>query len=505
MRILLGNLACRMPLGGGKERFLFGTGCRYPWSLIKDVEQPPRYAMLPLFLAYAAALLERDGFDVQVLDGVPLNLSTDEFCERAASLRPDVLVFEPSTPTFPITLAVATRLREAVGGKVILAGPHVSALPLEIMQSYPQVDYVLVAEYERTLLHLAKYLRDGCPELEARGLAFRRADGSVSGGAPAANIEPLDLLPFPARHLFPSNQECDLSVYHDGFCQHRPAIQMHSSRGCPFRCDFCLWSHTLYAGTGRHRTFTAQRVVDEMINVRDYHGAKEIFIDDDAFNLNSAHALGVCAEITRRGVKTPWSIMSDLRLLDAPMLTALARAGCVGLKFGIESLAPEVQAHLQKNVELKKIREVTALAGQLGIKTHGTVCVGLPGETAESLERSFDYCCQIDADSIQFSISTPLPGTPFYARLKREQRVRSGNWTDFDATRCIMDGAFGNPQVLERFVAQAGGRWLKRKLVQPRWAARQCRYLIRLARGQGIRGLEQRFGRAAELLLGNGA
>jgi anaerobic magnesium-protoporphyrin IX monomethyl ester cyclase len=455
--------------------------------------------MLPLFLAYAAALLERDGFDVRVLDGVPLNLTADEFCERVTSLRPDLLVFEPCTATFPVTLAVATRLREATGARVILAGTQVTAMPFDVLRLYPQVDYVLVGEYERALLSLAQGLRDGRSDFNPRGVAYRAPDGNLTGGAAAETIEPLDTLPFPARHLFPSNQENDLSVYHDGFCQHRPAIQMHSSRGCPWRCDFCLWAHTLYSGRGWHRTFSAKRVVDEMVHVQDCHGAKEVYFDDDAFNLNRQHAIAVCAEITKRGLTIPWSFMADLRQLDTELLTAVARAGCVGLKFGIESLAPEVQAHLQKEVELRKIREVTALTGKLGIKTHATMCVGLPGETAESLERSFDYCCQLDIDSIQFYISTPFPGTPFYQQLKSEQRVRSTQWTDFDATRCIIDGAF-DPHELERFAAQAGGRWLKRKLIQPRWARRQCEYLLRVARGQGARGLARRFGRAFELL-----
>jgi anaerobic magnesium-protoporphyrin IX monomethyl ester cyclase len=501
MRVLIGNLANRTSLGNGKERFLFGTGCRFSWSLIKNVEQRPRYAMLPLFMAYATALLENDGFDVQVLDGVPLNLTPRDFHERAKSLRPDLIVFEPCTATLPITLAAAKRLREATNARVILAGPHVSALPHEVLESQPAVDFVLVGEYEFTLLQVARLLRDRRAVPEMPGLALRNREGKVSGGKPSATIEPLGMLPFPARHLFPSNQENDLSVYHDGFCQHRPAIQMHSSRGCPFRCDFCLWAHTLYAGTGRYRAFEPQRVVDEMIHVRDRYGAREVYFDDDAFNLNKQHAMGVCAEIQRRGLKLPWSIMSDFRLLDAEMLSTLAGAGCIGIKFGIESLAPEVQRHMQKDVELAKIREVTAQAAKLGIKTHGTICVGLPGETAESFERSFEYCCQLDSDSIQFYLSTPFPGTPFYNQLRREDRIRARNWTEFDGTRCIISGEFGDPRSLEDLVAQAGGRWLKRKLVQPKWAGRQCGYLLRLAKGQGIRGLTRRLGRAAELLL----
>jgi radical SAM superfamily enzyme YgiQ (UPF0313 family) len=240
-----------------------------------------------------------------------------------------------------------------------------------------------------------------------------------------------------------------------------------------------------------------------MVEVEKRYGAKEFYFDDDALNINKQHALAICAEITKRGIKTPWSMMSDLRQLDANIMTTLAKAGCIGLKFGVESLADEVQAHLQKEVALEKIREVTRLAGQLGIKTHATVCMGLPGETTESLKRSFDYCCQIDTDSIQFYVSTPFPGTPFYAQLKKENRVRSSTWTDYDATRCIIDGAFGDPLKLEDFVASAGGRWLKRKVVQPRWVSRQARYLTRIVKGQGLRGLTQRFGRAVELLSGS--
>ena len=188
MRVLLGNVSWRTPLRDAKERFLFGTGCRFSWSLIKRVDQRPRYAMLPLFLAYAAAMLERHDFEVQVLDGVPLNLTIDEFCGRATALEPDLLVFEPCTATFPITVEAATRLREATGARVILAGPHVSAMPLDVLTCYREVDYVLVGEYEQTLSFLARCLSEGRSDLDLPGIACRTRDGSPVSNGPSQNI-----------------------------------------------------------------------------------------------------------------------------------------------------------------------------------------------------------------------------------------------------------------------------------------------------------------------------
>ena len=61
MRVLLANPAFTRDLGDGLERYMLGAGMRYPWSLLKRTGDRPRYAMFPLFMAYAAALLEQEG------------------------------------------------------------------------------------------------------------------------------------------------------------------------------------------------------------------------------------------------------------------------------------------------------------------------------------------------------------------------------------------------------------------------------------------------------------
>ena len=499
MTILIANPALRLPLEGDDERYFFQAGCRFPWSLRKPKASFPRYSMFPFFLGYTAAVLERDGFEVKVIDGVPLNLTQAEFIDRAIAVQPALILFEPATPAINAVSAVSKELAERTGAQIIFAGSHVTSLPKKTLEDYPHVDFVMVGEYELAVLELARSLRDHRPLAGQRGLAWRGRAGEICGGERAPEIDPVDQLPPPARHLFPAYFNTDLSRYHDGFCQHRPAVQLHSSRGCPFRCSFCLWIQVMY-NNGKHRCFSPERVVDEMIAARDRFGAREVYFDDDDFTVRKEHVLGICDEIERRGLDLPWSVMGDAMATDDESLTRMARAGCIGMKFGLESADPEVLRRIGKPIKLERVKQVAATARRLGIKTHMTVTFGLTGETQESMERTFDFACRLDVDSVQFSVATPYPGTRFYDELDRAGRLKFEKWEDFDGADNAVFSAEGvDPDMVERFEATAHGRWLRHKLRNPRWISRQFRQLFRLFRGQGFAGLAQRLSRAYHL------
>src|SRR3954467_14217229 len=129
MKVLIANPALRFRLEGENERYFFGAGCRFPWSLRKDRKNYPRFAMFPFFLGYTAALLEKDGFDVKVIDGVPLNLTQDEFIRRAVEVKPELIVFEPATPAINWVSRLARELVERTGAKICFAGSHVTSFP----------------------------------------------------------------------------------------------------------------------------------------------------------------------------------------------------------------------------------------------------------------------------------------------------------------------------------------------------------------------------------------
>jgi anaerobic magnesium-protoporphyrin IX monomethyl ester cyclase len=501
MVILIANPALRFGLDEAHERYFFGAGCRFPWSLRKDRKSYPRFAMFPFFLGYTAALLERDGFEVKVIDGVPLNLAQDEFIERAVEVKPDLIVFEPATPAINWVSKLAKVLIERTGARICFAGSHVTSFPKETLEQNPHIHFVALGEYEMTILELATRLRDQRELDGTRGIAFRNLQGTVVGGERSAEIDPVDQLPPPARHLFPAYFEKNLGLYHDGFCQHRPAIQLHSSRGCPFRCNFCLWIQVMY-NNGKHRSFPAARVVDEMVEAKEKYGAREIYFDDDDFTVRKEHVLAICDEIERRGLKMAWSVMGDAMATDVETLERMARAGCIGMKFGLESADPTVLKRIGKPIKLDRVKLVADTARRLGIKTHMTVTFGLSGETHESMQRTFDFACGLDIDSVQFSVGTPYPGTRFYEELKRNGRLKFERWEEFDgANNAVFDGEGLDPEFVEQFQATVHGRWLRKKFRDPRWTLRQIRYLARLCKGQGMSGLAKRVSRGMKLLV----
>ncbi|AKJ31875.1 B12-binding domain-containing radical SAM protein [Caldimonas brevitalea] len=502
MRILIVNPAFTRDLGHGLERYMLGAGMRFPWSLLKRHDERPRYAMFPLFMAYAAALLEKENFDVRVIDAVPLNVREDELIERVRESQPDVLLFEPNAAIVDDTLRLLVKLRAVTPAKIVLAGTHATATVRDLLAHHEVVDFVVLGEYEQAFLQLMKCLREGQPVSGLKGIAWRDERGGLTIGDRAPLIEPLDDLPFPARHLFPAYFDTDMSVYRDGFCQHSPSYHMHTSRGCPFQCNFCDRIQVLFA-SNKQRYFSAARVVDEMEAVK-RAGAKEIYFDDDNFTTNKAHVLALCDEIVRRKVGIPWSAMCDAIALTPEVLKKMAQAGCIGIKFGLDSADAQVLHAIKKPLKLVNLEKVVATARDLGLKTHMSVVLGLSGETKETLQRTFDYSCKIDIDSVQFSLATPLPGTTLYSMLQSQGGLTAKSWSEFDgANTTVIRYDNISREYLEAFMAASHTDWLRAKFKDPRWVLRQFRFLARTAASQGLPGLWQRFLRAVQLLRGD--
>lgn len=500
MRVLLANPAYRVDLGRGWERYFFCAGSRCPWSLVKRADERPRYAMFPFFLAYCAAVLRQDGFAVTALDAVPLNLSTEDFEARVQAARPEVVVLEPATVSSAWVLDLAERIRRATGAWIVLAGAHASACRLELLRLHAAISHVVAGEYEFPCRDLLHSLREGRSPEGLPGVSGRRADGSIYDGGFAQPLRDLGRLPFPARDLFPSGDQADLGLYHDGFCQGRPAVQMHASRGCPFSCSFCVLPQVLYRGAG-YRCFPASRVVDEMAHVVREHGAREIYFDDDTFTGSRAQVHAICDELHRRGVRIPWSAMGDAMTLDEATVERMARSGCVGLKLGLESVSPEVLRGIGKPLRTDRLERLCRQASRLGLKTHVSVSIGHLDDTEETIRRTFRFSCRLEVDSVQYSIATPYPGTRFYRDARQRGLLVEPDFAKYDPWHnAVVAPPHVDRRFLERFQAAAHRGWLLRRLCQPGWVLRQARLLRRVAHGQGAGGVRFRLRRGLTLL-----
>lgn len=499
MTVLLANSPTREKVRGRQERFFVKAGSRWPFSIQKDEREPCRYVPFPFSLAYLAALLEREQVPVEVFDGVALNVDRETFLERAVGYKPSLIVMEATTPTIDDDLALCRELKARTGATIALAGAHPTHFALSLLQEHAYLDWVFKGEYELNALAAIR-ARSQAELAVVGGLVRRTPEGQVVEGPRGKPIMNLDELPFPARHMFPTRQAPTMWPYWDGFCQRRPAVQMHSSRGCPFKCTFCLWISVIYE-QGPYRVFSGKRIVDEMEHVIATYGAKEIYFDDDIFTVREEHVLDVCSEIQARGLRVSWSVMGDAMAVTERAIDAMASAGCIGMKFGVESANKEVLKKLRKPVKLDKVRKVVDWCALRGIKTHATITFGLEGDTPETMQETLDFACSLPVDSIQFSVTTPFPGTEHYARAMKEKRI-IGRFRDFDgAHSSVLRFDNMSNELVAELAERASSIWLRARLKDPAWISRQVQYMLQTARDQGLGGARRRARRGIDLLL----
>ncbi|TKJ28068.1 MAG: B12-binding domain-containing radical SAM protein [Chloroflexi bacterium B3_Chlor] len=436
-----------------------------------------KYLEYPIYLGYIVAVLEEAGVEVGFIDGVMEEMSIADFSRAVSSTRPDLVVIECSTPSIDYDLETARAVKDSVDGtSVALIGSHATFFHEEILSDNPAVDAICRGEAEMTVKELALSLSSGDDLRQVKGLSYREGE-EVRVNPVRPLIQDLDSLPFPARHI----------VRHDGY---RAAIYsgdcptaMVSSRGCPHHCIYCLWPETLYGHKFRARS--AANVVDEMEHVvRDY-GVDEIYFDDDCLTLNKNRVLEMCRLLLKRGVDVKWIVQSRVDTVDREVLTAMKEAGCHYILFGVESGSPKMLEIMKKRISLDRGRQAFKDCRELGIRTQAFFLFGVPGETQETVEETIEFAKEIDADSTQFAIVIPHPGTELYETCMEQGWLVYDRWEDFAAENSLIE----TDHLTREEVEEARIRAYRRYYFRPSFVAksalgvRSFRDMKRLFRG----------------------
>nr|HPJ72538.1 cobalamin-dependent protein [bacterium] len=211
----------------------------------------------PDWLAYATAVLENSGMDVELYDFPARRWGKEELRCLIREKRPGYAVLDSTTPSIYSDIDCARIVKEEAGSAVIMVGPHASALPEETLKDAAgAVDVVVRGEYDYAVRDVIACLDAGEDLAGVPGIAYRRGEQVVHTG-PRPLIEDLDRLPFPAWH------QLEVMSYFDGGKLY-PYFDLISGRGCPFRCSFCLWPQVMHGR--RYRLRSPGNVVDEMEN-----------------------------------------------------------------------------------------------------------------------------------------------------------------------------------------------------------------------------------------------
>lgn len=447
----------------------------------------------PIGIAYIAAYLEREGYECAIIDSVvegyyheePVGdsiirygLTFDEIRRRVAEYKPDLVgisnLFSSSAED---SIRVCSTVK-AVDREIItmIGGPHPSAIPEHPLAS-ADVDFAMLGEGEIPALSLVRALEKGDESL-LEGVAYIK-DGKMVRAARKKYVEDLDDLPFPARHLLPMDKYLAIS---NAFLttKRTPFTPMITSRGCPAKCTFCP-VHAAWGKTWRARS--AENVIEEIDELVNRYGIREIHFDDDNLTLDKARAMKLFQMMIERKYDLIWTAPSGIALwaLDEEILEKAAESGCYKLFMAVESGDEYVLKHIiRKPLKLKNVLPLAKKIRSLGIEMESFFVVGMPGETKEQLKQTFRFARQLDADNTLYFYANPIPGSPLYEESIKHQYISK----EFDYTKLRVSTAnLNTPQMsaeeLERMVARENLRMRVRYLLRHpvRAAARYSSYI----------------------------
>jgi radical SAM superfamily enzyme YgiQ (UPF0313 family) len=395
----------------------------------------------PLGTLYAAALLQQAGYSVAVFDTM-LNSPEAGIREALDRHRPKVVVVYEDNFNF-LSKMCLTRMRE-VAYDILEASREAGAIVLangsdasDHADDYLRAGFlsVLMGEGEGTLLELVRNLQGSTKSdlSQVAGIAYRDSSGRVHQTSRRPLMRDLDHMPFPSRDLV------DMKPYQRSWREAHGffSLNMISSRGCPYRCNWC--AKPIYGNSFAVRS--ARHVAEEMRILKYEFGAEHLWFADDIFGLKPKWVQDLATEVERLDASIPFKMQSRVDLMSPANAEALRRAGCAEVWMGAESGSQKVLNAMDKGTRVEQIVKARENLRREGIRACYFLQFGYPGEDWHAIQQTVELVRATRPDDVGVSVSYPLPGTKFYERV-HEQLGSKTNWADSGDISMMFRGAY---------------------------------------------------------------
>lgn len=439
-----------------------GVTLIYPYFMSRD---PVQKLFPPLGIAYLASQLAAMKIQVMVVDCTFED--PDEVIDRIAESRPAIIGISIMVTMSRNAFEMVGKLRERLPDTLFVAGgPLPTVYPSMFLKKF---DMVFCGEGDVTFPRFCQdYLISGSSPGKLNmdftsypGLCQLR-DGVMWASPPVHNSqEILENLPLPDRSSFNHLRYQEAMERNSGQKQTSLII----TRGCPYSCDFCskpVWGN-------QFRKLSLEKVFREIEQIIAL-GYTSLWIADDCFTLDQEYLAAFCREMIRREVPVNWTCLSRVDRLTPELIDLMKRAGCTRVFLGLESGSDETLRLMNKRVTVEQGIRAVKLFTEAGIGTAGFFMVGYPGETRESIEKTFALVLALPLDEAWFTVPLPLPGTPLFARV-----ADLNTWDDWEVSN----------QVKFVFPSDFDERWIEERIKETLEAFREQRSFASRREGSG--------------------
>ena len=380
-------------------------------------EQYPSGAALLL-----GTILKRRGHEVKVLNSIGDRLDLKDIIKIVEEFKPQVIGITVSTYQIKQTLHISIRVKRLFPSTlIVIGGAHVSAIGGSILEKFFDVDIAVLGEGEEALVKIVEEE----PLKSINNIVYRNKGEIIETKRSSSPIE-LDTLPFPDLSLV------NLNRFSGPYpVKKTPSMFIMASRGCPFNCTFCC--KPIYGNTVR---FHSPEYVIELVEyLNKKHNIKEVYFQDDTFNLNRRWAVTIVEGLLKKNLNKKMTFRASSRvnenLVDLEWLNLLKKSNFWLLYYGVESGDPEMLIRIQKGITVEEVKRAFSLTRQAGIKTESSFILGLPGETIDTIKASINLWKEIKPFAGGFSRAVPFPGTQMEIEVRSKGYIKYSKYEDY--------------------------------------------------------------------------
>jgi anaerobic magnesium-protoporphyrin IX monomethyl ester cyclase len=396
----------------------------------------------PIWAAMLANHCRSLGFGVSIIDTEADRLGATEAATLVVDMDPKLVCIvvygqQPSASTQNMQGAVdlSTEIKKLNPElKILMVGPHVSAFPDEVLRDEPSVDFVCQNEGVYTISNLLLVKdKDNTEHLsKVDGLGFR-SHGGVILNKISKIVSKKDMerdLPGMAWDLLPDIKKYRTAGWHSwsNNTEKEPFAAIYTSLGCPFRCSFCMINiinrtkqgpNIASADSNTFRFWSPEFMITQLDEIANM-GVKNLKIADELFVLNPNHFLKLCNLIIERGYDFNIWAYSRIDTCKPKYLETLKKAGVNWLGLGIENPNTVLRKEIHKD-GFKEIRinDVMDSMRDAGIGIGANYIFGLPMDTAESMQQTFDFAMSNLTDMVNFYCAMAYPGSPLHLTARK--------------------------------------------------------------------------------------
>lgn len=387
---------------------------------------PPSYELnlkgYPLGLAYLSASLKRKHkVDIYDYNGCEFRKSLNSFFNSLKETKPDLVGISFNSfnrwGAYKIIKKIKKISKDII---VVLGGVHPSTMCTQVFQYFfGFIDFIIQSEGEQSFYKLCNSLEAGENPSDISGLVYKNGEGSFNINPVTETVNNLDDLPLP-DYSYASEKIRDTEFAY-----------LITSRGCPVNCCFCSTS----SFWGQHVRMNSPERVGEEVDYAKSLGAKKFFFHDDTFNVGIERTIRMAQILKQKNIE--YAISCRVRPVNDEMIAKLVESGCRHITWGVESLSDRILKTIDKKITKEEVKNAFDICAKYSDKlsTGAFFCVGVPGESEETINESVDYLNKNikSTHGPGASILYILPGTKIYREMVKAGDFKENTWLKTDS------------------------------------------------------------------------